>query len=143
MIRSPAVQARGAITCLTSATSTIMSIEIQSNEQGLVIIRISGILQQPELVAGQSSLAEQLAGGEKVALLVDARDFEGWGKGGDWGDLDAQYRMDPLIRKMALVVDPQWETLATAFIGKGLRRFPVELFAPSDFPEALAWASSP
>lgn len=118
-----------------------MSIKIEASENGVITLRIAGKLHQPDLVATQRSLAEQLAGGEKAAVLVDAREFEGWAKGGDWGDLDAQYAMDPKIRKMAVVADPKWETLATAFTGKGIRRFPIEIFVPSEFPKAIAWVT--
>lgn len=118
-----------------------MSIKIEDIENGVITVCIAGKLHQPDHVATQRDLAKRLAGAEKAAVLVDARGFEGWGKDGDWGDLDAQYAVDPLIRKMAVVVDPKWKTLATAFTGKGLRRFPIEIFAPSDFADALAWVS--
>lgn len=118
-----------------------MSIEIENNANGVVTLRLTGKLHQPELVATQRGLAEQLGGDEQYALLVDAREFEGWAKGGDWGDLDAQYALDPMISKMAVVADPKWETLAMAFTGKGLRRFPIEIYVPQDFSKALAWVS--
>jgi hypothetical protein len=118
-----------------------MSIQIENSHNGVVSLRLSGKLHQPELVSTQRGLAGQLAGGEKAAVVVDAREFEGWAKDGDWGDLDAQYTVDPVIRKMAIVADPKWETLIMAFTGKGLRRFPIEIFAPADFDQALAWAS--
>jgi len=118
-----------------------MSITIKENDNGVVMLSITGKLQQPDLVATQRALAAQLSGHGKAALLVDARCFEGWAKGGDWGDLDAQYAVDPMIRRMAVVADPKWETLATSFTGKGIRRFPIEIFLPSDFARALAWVS--
>ncbi len=118
-----------------------MSIRIVSNENGLITLKISGALTQSELVAMQRDLATRIDSAEKTSILIDAREFGGWAKGGDWGDLDAQYAVDPMIHKMAIVADPKWETLANAFTGKGLRRFPIETFAPADFDQALAWAS--
>jgi hypothetical protein len=119
-----------------------MSIKIEDIQNGMITMRIAGKLQHPELVATHHSLAAQIADGEKAAVLVDAREFDGWAQDGDWGDLDTQYEMDSLILKMAIVVDPKWETLTMAFTGKGLRPFPIEIFAPSDFPEAEAWLAN-
>jgi hypothetical protein len=118
-----------------------MSIQIQNLDTGLIRVTVSGKLTQPELASSQRALAKQLAGGEKASILVDARDFGGWAAGGDWSDLDAQLSIDPLIRKMAIVTEPEWEGLASAFTGKGLRAFPVEIFAPSDYQKALSWAT--
>jgi hypothetical protein len=118
-----------------------MSIEIKNSSNGVVNLILSGILHQPELIASQRGLAEQLAGGGKAAVLVDAREFEGWAKGGDWSNFDAQFALDPLIGKMAIVADPQWEALAAAFTGRGLRSFPIKIFAAGDFSKALAWSS--
>lgn len=118
-----------------------MSIQIDNTETGLVTLRITGKLHQPDLADTHRSLAVQFSAEGKSAILVDAREFGGWAEGGDWGDLDAQHALDPLIRKMAVVVDPQWETLAIAFTGKGLRGFPIEIFTPSEFPQALAWVA--
>lgn len=119
-----------------------MSIRIVSSENGVISLKLSGKLAQAELTAMQRNLAGQLTDGNKVSVLIDARDFDGWAKGGDWGDLDAQFAVDPKIHKMAIVTDPRWETLATAFTGKGLRRFPIEIFPPADFEKARAWASA-
>jgi hypothetical protein len=116
-----------------------MSIKIEDIQNGVITMRIAGQLQHPEVVATHRSLSGKIADGEKAAVLVDAREFEGWAQDGDWGDLDTQFVMDALILKMAIIVDPKWETLAMAFTGKGLRPFPIEIFAPSDFPKAEAW----
>lgn len=116
-----------------------MSIQIEIENDSRVTVCLTGKLHQPELAAVQRKLIEQLTGGAKTAILVDAREFDGWASDGDWGELDEQYQMDPLILKMAVVAEPKWETLAYAFTGKGIRKFPIELFAPADFEKAVAW----
>ncbi|MGA0845056.1 MAG: STAS/SEC14 domain-containing protein [Luteolibacter sp.] len=118
-----------------------MSILIQNIESGLTRVMISGPMTQRELATFQGTLQRQLNNGENAAVLVDAREFAGWAADDEWGNLDAQLSMDPLIRRMAIVIDPQWGALAAAFTGKGLRSFPIKIFAPSEYAKALAWAS--
>jgi len=118
-----------------------MSIQTQIVDAGLIRDTVNGSMAQPDLVSSQRTVAEQITGGHKASILVDARAFEGCEANGDWGDLSGQLAMDPLIHKMAIVSDPKWEDLATAFTGKGLRSFPVEIFVPSEYHKALAWMS--
>ena len=118
-----------------------MSIRYTHTSEGIVIVELAGRLHQPELAAAQRAFAENLADGGKIAIVVDARAFEGWSNDGDWTNLDAQYALDPKVRKMAIIVDPSWTALADAFTGKRFRPFPIETFAPADADQALAWAA--
>jgi hypothetical protein len=118
-----------------------MSIQYTHHPEGIVTIELTGKLHQPELAAMQRTLAAKLADGEKIALVIDGRAFQGWSNDGDWSNLEAQYALDPKIRKMAIIADPAWSALADAFTGKKLRPFPIEMFAPADVDQALAWAS--
>jgi hypothetical protein len=118
-----------------------MSIQLQTIDIGLVRVTVTGTLAHADLVSFQRALAEQFTADDKTSVIVDARDFEGWEADGDWGDLESQSAMDPVVLKMAIVTDPKWENLAAAFTGKGLRHFPIEIFTPADYHKALAWAS--
>jgi hypothetical protein len=119
----------------------IMSIQIKIIDIDFILVTLDGVLAHHDLVSFQRALTEQLSGGEKASILVDAREFEGWEKDGDWGDVEAQYVMDPLILKMAIVTDSKWKDLATAFTGKGLRSFPIEIYSPTDYDKAQEWLS--
>ena len=120
-----------------------MSTEILGFENHIYHIRIHGKLTHEELAAVQRGFAKEISDDMKAPILVDARTFDGWAKDQDWGNLDAQYEAEPKISRMAIVADPRWDTLVTAFSGKGIRRFPIEIFSPEDWNKAMEWLRSP
>jgi len=119
-----------------------MSAEIVSNTEGILTIKISGKLAQPELAASQKEAAKILQQQGRARLLVVADHFQGWEKAGDWGDLSGQMNLDPYVEKMAIVGEEKWQDLALVFAGKGVRHVPVEYFLPADLAKARAWLES-
>ena len=118
-----------------------MSAEIVSNAEGILTIKVSGKVAQPELAAAQKSATEILKKQGPSRLLVLAESFQGWGKG-NWGDLSGQQAIDSQVDRMAIVGEKQWEDLALLFTGKGFRRTAIEYFTPADLPKARAWLAS-
>ena len=122
--------------------SNSMSAEIIDNTGGIVTARITGKLTHPELVALQESVTGIIRQQGKVRVLIVAEDFQGWEKGGDWGDLSGQMENDAHTEKMAIVGEKKWEDLALVFAAKGLRKFPIEYFQPADLAKARAWLTA-
>jgi hypothetical protein len=116
-----------------------MGTEIAEVADGIVTVRISSCLSEPELADLQRRVAERLRALGQASILVLAETFEGWERGGEWNDFALQEQNDPYILKMAIVGDRQWEELALLFAAKGLRAFPIEFFAPDDLAGARAW----
>jgi len=116
-----------------------MSAEIIDTAGGIVTARITGKLTQPALAALQTATGDILQKQGKARLLVLVENFEGWQRGGDWGDLSFQIEHDAQIEKMAIVGDKKWEDLALIFAAKGLRKFPIEYFEPAAIAQARAW----
>lgn len=116
-----------------------MSAEIIANTNGIVTIKISGKLTATDLAALQKSAGPLLRQQNGVRVLVLTENFEGWAKGGDWGDLSFQMEHDDDIARMAIVGERQWLDLALLFTAKGLRKFPIEYFLPADETKARAW----
>jgi len=116
-----------------------MSAELTDVAGGIVTARIAGKLTQPDLAALQNAAGEILKKQGKVRSLVVVENFEGFQRGGDWGDLSFQMQHDAQIEKMAIVGDKAWEEMALLFTSKGLRKFPIEYFAPADIAKARAW----
>jgi hypothetical protein len=116
-----------------------MSAEIVDNTKGVLTIKISGKMQQSELAATQKNVAEilQKEGGSR--LLVLAEEFEGWEKGGDWGDLSGQVQLDEQVERMAIVGQERWKDVALLFTGKGVRHVAIEYFSPAELPKARGW----
>jgi hypothetical protein len=116
-----------------------MSAEIIDTACGVVTVRITGKLTQPELTDLQLAAGDIIKEQGKVRLLVIAEKFEGWQRGGAWGDLSFQVEHDAHIERMAIVGEKKWEELALIFTGKGLRKFPIEYFQPAEIAQARAW----
>jgi hypothetical protein len=116
-----------------------MSAQIVNTTEGVLTIRFTGKLTQPELAAVQKSASEFVGPRGKMRVLVVADNFQGWEKGGDWGDLSMQTELDAHIEKMAIVGDKKWEELALLFTAKGLRDFPIEYFQSAELKQAHAW----
>jgi hypothetical protein len=118
-----------------------MSAEILNNQGDTLVFKITGKLAQSEFAAAQKDAAEILQKGGTKHLLILAENFEGWGKG-NWGDLSDQITMEPHIDRMAIVGEEKWRSLALLFAGKGIRRVPIEYFAPAELAQAQAWLHS-
>jgi hypothetical protein len=118
-----------------------MSAEIVGNAGGIVTMRVSGTLLEPELASAQKTLANIIRQQGKVRVLVLVEGFEGWGRG-EWNDIEFQERNDPSVEKMAIVGDKKWKDLALLFTAKGLRPFPIEYFAPGEQAKAQAWLAA-
>jgi hypothetical protein len=115
-----------------------MSAEILSSHGEILTARVTGVLSQSELVALQQSAAGVIQQHGHIRMLIIAKDFQGWQKGGDWDDISFMEN-DPYIRKMAIVGEKEWEELALLFTGQGMRKFPIEYFQPADLDRAKAW----
>jgi SpoIIAA-like len=116
-----------------------MSAEIIDNSGNTLTVRISGLLKQPELAALQQAVGDVLGKQGKTRLLILTEAFEGWQRGGAWGDVSFSAEHDKHIEKMAIVGDRKWEDLALMFASKGLRRFPIEYFPSAETARARRW----
>jgi hypothetical protein len=119
-----------------------MSAELLGLLEGVLTVRISGTLTQPELAEVQKRAGQIIdqQGTGRFLIIVD--DFQGTDKAGDWSDVSFQMRYDPVIEKIAIVGDRKHEELALLFSGKGVRRVPIEYFAPNEMPKARAWLAA-
>src|SRR5687767_2441191 len=116
---------------------TTMSAKIVDATEGVLTIKFTGKLRQPELAAVQKSAGEFVQQHGKVRILAVVEDFQGWEKGDDWGDISVQTEIDPHIEKMAIVGERKWEELASIFVAKGVRSFPIGYF--HELERARAW----
>lgn len=105
-----------------------MSAQVLDTEQEIVTIEVRGKLTPEELAVVHAETAVWLSRWGGGSLLILADEFDGWDEGQSWENLSFQTRNDPLIRKMALVADQRWESLALMFTAKGHRPFPIECF---------------
>lgn len=120
-----------------------MGAELIKAYEGVLIVRFSGQLKFSELQAVQKAAGDVIEKNGKVRILCLADDFGGWEKSEDWGDISFQAKYDPFIEKIAIVGDRKWEQLTFLFTSKGIRRIPIEYFAPDQLSKAREWLGMP
>ncbi|NQZ54202.1 MAG: STAS/SEC14 domain-containing protein [Piscirickettsiaceae bacterium] len=115
-----------------------MAIRLNYEEGGLIVFYISGVLSKQEFDLCMSEAAP-LIEKKEARILGIVTDFNGWENDKDWGDLSLQERLDPHIKKMAIVCELEWRDLTAMFTLKGMRDFPIEHFNPENEDFARAW----
>lgn len=118
-----------------------MAVRLSYEDDGIIVFYVSGLLSKSEFDSCQAEASSLIEKGDARMMAV-VTDFEGWDNEGDWTDLSFQERIDPHIKKMAIVCAPEWRDLTAMFTMKGLRRFPIEHFTPEKEDFARAWLLS-
>src|SRR5262245_4059308 len=116
-----------------------MGAKVESAVDGVITVRITGKLTQPDLALMLKSAAATVPKEGRIRVLVIGEDFEGWERPENWSDTSFQAQYDSRIDRMAIVGDQKWEDLALLFAAKGFRKFPIEFFSLEDISEARAW----
>ncbi len=80
-----------------------MAFEITHIENDLIFARIIGLMCLSDQQALQNIAVEVIAKYGKARLLAIIENFQGWGKGVDWGDIDFLVEHADDISKMAIV----------------------------------------
>lgn len=116
-----------------------MSAEVSDVNDGVLTLRVSGLLTDKDMLGAQQQMAEEILRENKIRILALVENFSGWDPDSTWDDFSFQERFDPHIEKMAIVGEKKWQDLALLFTAKGLRGFPIEYFVPADMAGARAW----
>jgi hypothetical protein len=75
---------------------------------------------------------------EKIRLLVELRDFEGWTAGAAWEETKFAVKHFNDIERLTVVGDRQWEKAMTKFM-KAFTTASVKYFDMSDMEAAKQW----
>ena len=114
-----------------------MSMEMRTEGERLLAIRIHGILRRAELSECQRAAAQMIREAGKVAALILLDGFQGWERTEKWGDVSFFTEYDADIEKIAIAGEERWRDEVLMFAGAGLRRAPVRYFTDAD--SARAW----
>ena len=87
------------------------------------------------------SPAQEIARVGKVRLLLVLRDFNGWERGADWGDLRFYEAFGQDVERIAIVGDEKWRDQVRLFILADVRQSPVRFFPSGQIDQARAWLS--
>lgn len=116
-----------------------MAAEIIEAVDGLVRIRVWEQMRIADLQMLQEACIALMDQGHTVRLLIVLENFQGWEPSDDWDKTGFMLDRDRQIKKMAFVGVEQWRDQACAFVAKGLRKFEIEYFLPSECTEAERW----
>jgi hypothetical protein len=119
-----------------------MGLSIIGCEQGILTAKVTGHLAYGDLLAFQRATVALLAEQSPLSFLILTEAFLGWEQAGEWNDLTFMYTYDAQMKKMAIVVDPQWQDLTRIFVGSGLRQCRVQCFPHGATDEARSWLQS-
>jgi hypothetical protein len=111
-----------------------MPCEIVEKEEGLITIKISGVLKRAELAQMERVAIEAMGPARKIKFLILTESFQGWDNKGNWEDVSFQSEYDEQIEKIAIVGEKRWQDLAEAFVGKGLRSMRFDISRPPKRP---------
>jgi len=117
-----------------------MGAEIQRDDTGIWVVRISGALRKDEMDAVQAVALKDLQP-DAVArvLILVGEDFCGWVGDDVWNDMTFFVKHGDRIEKMAIVGHKGWKDRMLMFAGAGFRRAPVRYFTPDQLADAYAW----
>ena len=113
-----------------------MAVSGEREPSGLYGIRISGVFTNEQRKAMEAAGRAAIDRSSKVRILLLAAGFEGWAKGGDWGDIRFMQEYDPYMEKIAVVADEKWRD---AFLAAGHRQAAVEFFPLGQEKKAREW----
>ena len=119
-----------------------MSATLLHAADGILTIEIKGKISPDSLASVQKEALQHLQAWGSGAILFLCEEFGGWADG-DWSDPTFQMHADTLLRKMAIIGEPQWKDLAMAFTGQGYRPFPIAFFESGLTDTAKAWLQAP
>ena len=63
-----------------------MGVSGEKEASGIYVIRISGVFTNEQRKTMEAAGRAEIDGRSKIKILLLAAGFEGWAKGGDWGD---------------------------------------------------------
>jgi len=116
-----------------------MGVKIQSEAGGLRVLRVTGVLRKSEMDAALQAEAARWTPETRVRVLAIVEGFQGWERGGDWGDITFFMEHESQIERIAIVAEPKWETELLVFAGAGMRSGEVRFFPADQGEAARAW----
>ncbi len=120
-------------------THEVMPHEIESIDDTIISVRISGVMKVSDQARLQSFARDLIGQGKEVRVLAKLENFQGWEKSEQWDDINFLIEHGNAIVKMAIVGDERWKDEVFLFAGKGFRTTEIAFFSPSALTDAEAW----
>lgn len=118
----------------------IDAVEIETSGNVLEV-RVSGKLTKEFYEAFVPAVDALVAGGKKVRILFEMRDFHGWTAGAMWADTKFALQHWNDIERLALVGEKKWQQGMAVFC-KPFTKAKIEYFDVADRAKAKAWVAA-
>jgi hypothetical protein len=116
-------------------------IEILPESQAdLIAARLSGLVDEPDF-DGWLDAVERSGAKDAYRAVIVLDGFQGWTLRGIWRRVRLNFEMSSQVACVA-VVGPEEDAEIYANMTATLGSFPVEVFRPGEYQEALRWAES-
>lgn len=112
------------------------------SQNGLIEIKIIGKLQKDDYDVLVPFMEDILDRNDKVRMLVELVDFEGWSAGAVWEDTKFGLKHFLDIDRIAFIGDRKWEKRMSLFC-KVFTKAEVRFYEPDNVRKAKYWLSSP
>lgn len=117
----------------------IKSLSIKEKKHGqIIVITITGKLEKEDYEHFVPELERLMQSYDKIRMLVELVDFEGWSVAAAWEDTKFGLRHFNDIERLAFVGDKQWEQGLAAFC-KVFTTADVRYFDASKKEDAILW----
>jgi hypothetical protein len=116
-----------------------MTIQIETEANGLLNIRISNLITREDVFQCQEAIVAAIKLYGKVKALVVLEAFQGWETSDEWGDFLFYAEYENKIEKIAVTGDLKWRDDMFAFLSGPFRSGLIEFFNPSQESEARTW----
>ncbi len=116
-----------------------MAVSGKREPSGLYVLRLSGLFTNEQRKAMENAGRAEIDRRSKIRILLLADGFEGWAKGGDWGDIRFMLEYDPYMEKIAVVADEKWRDSFLMYLAAGHRQAAVEFFPLGQEKKAREW----
>jgi hypothetical protein len=116
-----------------------MAVSGEKEPSGLYVLRISGVFTNEQRKAMEAAGRAAIDRSSKIKILLLAAGFEGWARGGDWGDIRFMEEYDPYMEKIAVVADEKWRDPFLMYLAAGHRKAAVEFFPSGEESRARKW----
>ena len=107
-----------------------MALQVEKLEDGLLVVRVSGVLGLAELQTQQEQAELAIGRFGKIRILILLDHFQGWEHGKDWGDMSFLLAHDDDIEAIAVVGEEAWREQVLMFLAAGMRVADVGYFTP-------------
>jgi hypothetical protein len=107
-------------------------------EDGILRVTVTGTVSQSDIEQFAEQFEKAASDQEKVRMLIELKDFEGWDFKGLWADLRFDVSHQDQMERIAILGDKRWEDWGTA-LSDPFFKAELKFFETDERAAAEAW----